>query len=362
MMKIAFFTDTYYPTIDGVVSTIQNCKSLLQKKGVDIKIFAPSPSDQKDKIEGVVYAPSINFFPYPQYKIPISTKTIKKECELFEPQIIHSHAMVIMGLAAKNIAKKLKIPLIGTFHTFLPQAVHYFTKNEGLELWLKNICWKYLNYFYNDFDAVISPSEFVQRKLKENGIESKYVIPNGVDLKFFNPQKTKKEYFLYLGRIAKEKNLDIILEIASQKEFEKLKIPIVLAGDGPYVQELKREVEKLNLNVKFFGKVEQKQLPYIYSKAYAFITLSEFETFGMSALEAMACKVPLVCLKNTALEEFTKNGGGISCYKETYQIIQALVEILENKETFSAAAYKTAKKYSIENSTRKLLELYKKFV
>ncbi|MCX8163293.1 MAG: glycosyltransferase [Candidatus Micrarchaeota archaeon] len=364
-MRIAFFTDTYYPTIDGVVSTIENYQKELEKRKVQIKIFAPAPENNNDKKVGVEYASSIAFPSYSQYRIPIFTFNLEQECRKFGPELIHSHAMVIMGLEAKKIAKKLKVPLLGTFHTFLPNAAHYIIKNEGLQLWFKELCWKYLKYFYRDFDGVISPSYFVQKKLKENGIESKYVIPNGLNTSFFRPyrKKIKKEYFLYLGRIAKEKNLDLLLQIAGEKEFSSLNIPIVLAGDGPYRQELENSIKKAKLdNIKLIGKVPKEQLPIVYSKAYGFISLSEFETFGMSALEAMACKVPIICLKDTALEELTKNKGGLACYKETYQIIENIKIVLEQQKKFSEAAYKTAQNYSIQKTSKMLIELYKKFI
>ncbi|MFN3909739.1 MAG: glycosyltransferase [Candidatus Anstonellaceae archaeon] len=358
-MRIAFFTDTYHPTIDGVVRAIDGFQKELEKNGHEVKIFAPAPENEKNKIEGVVYAPSIEFLPYPQYRIAIDTSSCLKEYEKFKPDITHSHAMVLMGLEAKKAAKKFRSPLIGTFHTFLPDAGHYITKNEGLQYWFNNLCWQYLKKFYSDFDGVIAPSEFTKKKLLEKQIACNFVVPSGIDLKLFSQKREKKKYILYFGRVAKEKNLDFLIDLAMKKEFARLNIPIVIAGDGPYKEELEQKIKKNSLNIKMFGKILDSEISKIYSGAYAIFNPSEFETQGLSAIEGMACKTPLVCFKETALEELVKDGGGIACEKDLDQVIEAIEKILQNLPRYSTHAYKTAQKYSIQNSTKKLLEVYK---
>jgi len=361
-MKIAFFTDTYHPTIDGVVRAIDNFKKGLQKKGHEVKIFAPSPENEKDKEEDVVYAPSIQFPTYNQYRIPIYRSNLLKECIKFKPDIIHSHAMVLMAWSAKQAAKKLNVPLVGTFHTFLPYAGHYITTNQGLNEWFKKLSWDYLKWLYKDFDLVLCPSSYCKEIVSKNQIKTDLVVPSAVDLNLFKKQKNKKqqkEYILYFGRVAKEKNLDLLLEIAKLKAFNELDLPIIIAGDGPYREHIAKKVQENKLNIRLIGKVEDKDIAQLYSRAYLTINLSEFETQGLSAIESLAAGVPVLCLKNTALEELVKNNAGIAEYKEPNLLVLGIKTLIENNKYFSKNAAKEAKKYSIENCTKKLLGAYK---
>ena len=361
MMRIAFFTDTYHPTKDGVVRAIDNFKKGLERKGHEVKIFAPSPENEKDKKNEVIYAPSVQFPTYPQYRIPIFRENILKECIEFKPQIIHSHAMVLMALSAKKAAKKLNVPLVGSFHTFLPYAGHYLTTNQGLNEWFKKLSWDYLKWLYKDFDLVLSPSYFCKEVVSKNEIKSELVVPSPIDMDLFKKQKSqrqKKEYILYFGRVAKEKNLDLVIEIARLKSFEQLNLPLVIAGDGPYREHLIKKVQENKLNIRFIEKVEDKDIPQLYARAYLTINLSEFETQGLSAIESLAAGVPVLCIKNTALEELIQNKAGIAEYKEPNLLVLGIKSIFERYGYFSKNAKRQAKKYSIEDCTKKLLKAY----
>ena len=105
MMRVAFFSDTYHPCVDGVVRSIDNFASSLQKQGHEIKVFAPEGGKGFEKKRGAVYAPSIKFPPYPQYRIPLGYSKCVEEAIAFKPDVVHSHAMVVMGMAAKEAAK-----------------------------------------------------------------------------------------------------------------------------------------------------------------------------------------------------------------------------------------------------------------
>jgi len=371
MMRIAFFSDTYHPCVDGVVRSIDNFASQLQKQGHEVKVFAPEGERGFEKKRGAVYAPSIRFPPYPQYRIPVGYSGCIEEAAAFKPDIVHSHAMVVMGMAAKAAAKKCKCPLVGTFHTLLPKAMHYATGVEGLQLWGENISWKYLQWLYSGFDEIMAPSEFMQKQVAKYKIKAS-VVPNPVDLQKFCPGKIDpraKAHFphgktlMYFGRVAKEKNISFLLEMAKTPKFSEMGCSLLVAGSGPYGQELEQRAKKMNLEgvAKFPGKVEEELVPSFYRAASCSAFASEFETQGLTALESMACGTPVLALGKTALAEIVKPGlnGGI-CSKNAQEAAYLLEEILENREKLSKGAVKTAQEYSVEKCTKKLLAVYEK--
>ncbi|MFH1095521.1 MAG: glycosyltransferase, partial [Candidatus Micrarchaeota archaeon] len=328
-MRIAFFTDTYHPSVDGVVRSIDLFKAGLEARGHQVRVFAPEGRAGFERRDGAHYAPSTVFPPYPQYRIPYHTGRLVEEAARWKPDIVHSHAMLLMGFAAQSAAKKCKAPLVGTFHTLLPSAMHYLTGHEGLQLWGADMSWHYLRWFYGGFDAVVSPSLFMQAELASRGIKSS-VVASPVDVDKFRPgpvgaevrrifcapnapgrkmaERSRAENgsaILYLGRVAKEKNLDFLLAMARTRSFAELGAPLLIAGDGPYKDELGEKIRANGLagQVRLLGRVDEKVLVQYYRAASAVILPSAFETQGLVALEAMACGTPVAAMRGTALEE-----------------------------------------------------------
>jgi len=369
-MRIAFFTDTYHPAIDGVVRAIDEYSTNLQKLGHEVKIFAPSPKEQNAKREKVSYSSSIGFAPYPQYRIPYWWNNSLKDVVNFKPDIIHSHAMVIMGIAAKEAAKKIRAPLIGTFHTMLPQAGHYISDTEGAQLWFENVSWKYLKWFYSSgFDKITCPSNYVKEEIYKHGIDS-LVLPNPVDVQKFSSKKIdsrakiwfEKDTIMFLGRIAREKNIDFLIEMARLEEFDSIDTKILIAGDGPYLPQLQKKVKKYSLEkkVEFVGKVDESLLASFYSLASCCIFPSVFETQGLTALEALACSTPVVALEKTAISEFIEpSKNGYVSLNNPKSALDAAHMAIKNKKKLAAGARKTAMEYSADKCTKKLLEIYK---
>ncbi|MFA5108578.1 MAG: glycosyltransferase [Candidatus Micrarchaeia archaeon] len=370
-MKIAFFSDTYHPSVDGVVRSIDYYISELKSRGHEVKVFAPSPQNKQDEKDGVSYAGSIEFSPYPQYRIPYGIRKCVRDAIEFKPDIVHSHAMVVMGLAARDAAKKANCPLVGTFHTSLPDAGHYVSGHEGVQMWFKDISWRYFRWLYRDFDALISPSKYMQNVLLQKNIES-HVLANPIDTSKFSPIKpdeyaqewfaSKKRNILFFGRIAKEKNLDFLLDVANSDEFKKSGMKIVIAGDGPYKKILEKKVKKYSLLeiVKFAGRVPEEHVASFYSAADCSFFPSKFETQGMTALESLSCGTPVVALRGTALEEvIEQKKTGQVCIEDAHSAFLALDFCTRNKKKMCANARKSAMKYTIKKCTDGLLEIYK---
>ncbi|MFH1779863.1 MAG: glycosyltransferase [Candidatus Micrarchaeota archaeon] len=381
-MNIAFFSDTYLPNVDGVVTSILNYRQQLEKTGNKVFIFA---SGDKQAIKNnqdprVFYYKSIKFPPYPQYKIALFPYSAKKTCKENNVEIIHCHGIASMGLAAIKTAKDLNLPLIGTYHTMIPDATKIISNKE----WVKNLAaklsWTAMKTFYGQFDVVTVPTKTIKDLLKEHGIETT-VVPNAVNTEKFNPDldkhvirkifniKKNEKLVLTTGRVSKEKNLEVVVN-AAELLVKQENVKFLISGSGPFKPELEKLVEDKGLKEKVIvtGFVEDSELPFMYAGCDCFVTASTFETQGLALLEAMACGKPVVGAKAMAIPEAVeddKNGFLFEAF-DAKECSDKILKVLNSDEkTYSALcknARKTAEKYSIKNSTTKLMDAYKKIV
>ncbi|MBI5635976.1 glycosyltransferase, partial [Candidatus Micrarchaeota archaeon] len=251
-MNIGFFTDSYKPNTDGVVVSITNFKSELEKKGASVFVYAPGSrgtialnNDRK-----IHYYPSLPFPPYPQYRIAVP-RGITLDAKKDSIDLVHCHALTTMGFAAVRASQKLGVPLIGTFHTLIPNGVSAITSNKLAQKIGGEIAWKAIRRFYRPFPLVTAPSKTIARLLKEHGVENTCVVPNGIDLRKFKPQSQavkqslrKKlglspsdKMLLVAGRQSREKNVDVVIRAYAGFAKENPGSKLVVCGSGPALGE-----------------------------------------------------------------------------------------------------------------------------
>ena len=301
-MNIAYFSDTFYPRIDGVVITLLNFIQLLAEKGHKIKLYVPNYKNIKERefhenISIERYT-SFKLIGYPDFRvvIPVLLK-IKRSIRIFKPDIIHFHTPGPLGLIGINCAEQYKIPLIGTYHTYLTDFLVCISPNKKIDEsdkidLPKKIVWKLSNYYHNKCDLVTAPSESMRKELKKNGLKAKVVfLSNGLALDAFSSKEkyNKKAKLLHVGRLSFEKNVDVIKKNVDviiksvailKKEFPDIRLDIV--GDGPALKSLKLMIQKLELekNIRFLGRKEHIKLNKIYKEHDIFITASTVENPG----------------------------------------------------------------------------------
>lgn len=374
-MKIAFFTDTYLPNTDGVVTCIINTKRELEKRGHEVYIFSPGTKKQKDdnKDSHVFYFTSTSFKPYPDYRIAVfnffSPIKLIKDLEI---DVIHSHGVATTGVAAMRSSQKLGIPAIATFHTLLPEAIHYLTSQQNIKQVLQGVAWKYLNWYYSSFKKTLVPSDFAGKILENHGVKNIMLQPGGVDMVKFNPEVsgvaarkklglTKKEpVVLHVGRVALEKNIEQIIEAAPSIINLLPDVKFVIVGKGPaekHYQELVKR-KRLEKNFIFTGYVENSLLPSIYACADALAFPSNFDTQGLVVLEAMACGAPVVVKKGSAPSEFVKDGVNGQVFSDHFDFHEKIVSAVKNRKKLSEGAVETAKQFEIGKTTERLIDIY----
>ena len=359
------------PNIDGVVITLVNFKKELEKRGHELFIFTAGDKKAKEqnKDKKVFYYTSIPFAPYPDYKLAIMPYISEREIRKNNMDIIHSFGMGTIGMAAVTCSKLTGLPLIGTMPTNIQEATHYISKNKRIQNLAKSIAWKYMKLYYNQCDKTLVLSEAVAKLCRENGIKNVEVTPWGVDLKRFRPgperrRKNKNERInvLYLGRIVKEKNLDVVIK-SSLMVAEKIKnVHFTIVGGGPAEDYYKKMVKEGGVEHLFtlVGRVKPEKTVDYYHDADIFVFPSIFETQGLAGLEAMACGLPVAGADYLAIPEFVKDGynGYLFDPFDADDCANKIVDTIEERKKLRSGAIATARKYSVEKCTDIMLDAY----
>lgn len=371
-MKAALFTDSYLPTHDGVVSSILNFREGLHRKRHGMLVFAPSLPHSKPE-NGVFRYPAVKFLPYPDYQAALLPTVHPAAARKAAPQLVHSKAMVNMGLAAISYARMKKIPAMASLETMIPDGVHYVLPHQSMHGFGKQLAWSYLKWFYSNFSLVTAPSAHACGIMAGNGIEAE-VLPSPVDTERFRPNRhgkivkghlglEGKKVVLSVGRVVKEKNYSFLVRTA--KLMRGTDTVFLIVGKGPYLDELKEEASSSGVSSSFHfaGFVPDALLVDYYNAADAFVFPSCFETQGLSALEAMSCGKPSCVLDDTPMSELVTEGkNGYVFSDDEEECAEKIASCLQNSKRMSSAARRTAERYSIPKCTDALLKCYKKLL
>ena len=339
-MKIVQFTDCYFPTINGVCSSIKSLVFGLAKMNHEILVIAPSvpiksnnssiednanKENSHEKNIKFIYLSSVVM---PQLKdnrigFPWPWKTWS-EIKKFSPDLIHIHTPGTVGLMGLIYAKLFKVPYMFTHHTLFEEYLTYFPLPGALS---KKIILAWMRLFWNNSFLVVAPSRKVSQRLLEQGCKAPFkVIPSGLHLDSFRngqSDRLQKELnlsdkpFLYVGRVAYEKSIDFIIKafsalvdklktegISTDKNAENLP-HLVIIGDGPARASLEKLVENKALSslVHFLGWRKREELKDYYASSLAFLFASETETQGLVVAEAEAAGLPVIAVKASGVDE-----------------------------------------------------------
>lgn len=379
-MNIALFSDTFLPMPNGVVVHILELSQALGRKGHHITICVPKPgrsitvpmTSSNIKIH---YLPSLSFPLYNDYRLSLgetagSFKKIVGNCD-----IIHVHTPMTLGLCGTYIAKRLHIPLVHTFHAYFTEPEYFrvlYLHKIGLgnNPFVAKLMWWYARKLYNSADAVIAPSEHTKKYLRSHNIHKPiYAISNGIDVNLKAPSvyfKLPQQYFLYVGRISYEKDIDILLNSFKLFCLSEHLTDLVLVGNGPADKAMRQLAKTLGIQkrVHFLGYVDHTELlnSNIYPNALAFVTASKSETQGVSLLEAMIYSLPLVVVDAGAVSELIEDNGIICRSGDIKEFAAALRGIVTDSALSSKMGQQSGKlvqNHSIEKTAEKIENLYR---
>jgi glycosyltransferase involved in cell wall biosynthesis len=301
--KVAHFTDTFYD-VNGVALSLQQQIQVAIRTNKNLTILT-CDSENRSKRKGIQNFKPIGVYEFPEYP----------ELKIFYPPLlemlnycydqnftnIHSATPGPIGMAALAIAKILKLPINGTYHTALPQYAQILTGDKTIE----DIMWKFMLWYYDQMDFIYVPSRNTGEELIEKGIhpDKIKVFPRGIDIERFHPSKRNgylKEHYqikeiiklLYVGRVSKEKNLHLLVDVFKTLVETAKNIHLVVVGDGPYLEEMKEQLQ--GMPCTFTGYLEGEELSFVYASSDIFVFPSTTDTFGNVVLEAQASGIPVI--------------------------------------------------------------------
>ncbi|MDD4095994.1 MAG: glycosyltransferase family 4 protein [Oscillospiraceae bacterium] len=381
-MNIAIVTDTYFPDINGVTSSIYTLAESLRNFGHKVYIFTVSePKEMMAKLkdDSAVYRfPSIPIFFIKPHRAtaPFSARVIRLMREL-RIDIIHTQTEFFMGFVGMNASHYLRLPVIHTYHTMLEDYTHYIARGY---LATPKMAQVFSRLFCNMADSIIVPTGKVEKSLHSYGVKRPiYVIPTGIDLEPFRRSRYDEEeitdlkrslgilpghkVLLSLGRVAKEKSLDMIIRTMPQISSRHPEARLLVVGTGPALPELKALAASLGVSdrVIFSGAAPYSEIAKYYRIGDIFISCSVTETQGLTYYEAMASGLPVVARQDDSISSLLRNGFNSRLFRECDAIPGIVDELLTGESTldhFSKNALISVQEYSAGTFAERVLVAY----
>lgn len=378
-MKVLITSEWYAPVINGVVTSILNLEKELLKLGHEVRVLTLSPNRHSYREGHVSFIASLNAsWVYPNARLTLAPRNrLIKELIAWCPDIIHTQAEFSTFLMARHIGKVCKAPLIHTYHTVYEDYTHYFFPNKKIG---KSIAVGLSRFILKRTQRVIAPTSKVSRMLDSYKVHVPIeVVPTGIELEQFtatqDPNKLAQiktdlqidpsnMVLLYLGRLAKEKNVEEILQFV--KDLADDQLIFLIVGGGPYLKTLESHTANLGITerVRFAGMIKPTDVPTYYALADLFVSASQSETQGLTYIEALAAGLPALCKEDACLE------GVITNDENGWQYLQE-TEFKEHLATFRADAGRRAEmaanarrdalaKFSAESFGEQVAALYTK--
>jgi glycosyltransferase involved in cell wall biosynthesis len=374
-MRIGFFTDTYTPQINGVVTSIRLFKKALEDRGHEVFVFAPTPDTDEDADDTVRFR-SVPFVFQPEMRVaaPVSLEALRLLDEV-DLDVVHAHDPFAIGLFGLRVARRHKIPYVHTYHTLYPEYVHYVWETRLT----KRLAERLSREYCDACDSIIAPSTKVEDYLREWGVKGTIeILATGVDVAKYATVdearisalrdrlklKPDDRVALFMGRLGREKNVEALIRAFWHCRCTNAKL--VICGDGPHHRELAALVDELSLRnrVVFAGYLEGMDTVAAYHLAQIFAFASTTETQGLVVAEAMAAGLPVVAAQDKAVEDFVIDGQtGLVVPGRAEDLARAFDALLgdeERRAAYGGAAAVRAREFSIDRQAEKLERHYER--
>lgn len=345
-MRVGLFTDTYFPQVSGVATSIRTLKEELEKEGHEVYIFTTTDKHVK-RFEDptIIRLPSVPFVSFTDrrvvYRGLISSYKIAKEYHL---DIIHTQTEFSLGLLGKMVGKALRIPVVHTYHTQYEDYVSYIANGKIIR---PSMVKPLLRGYLKDLDGVICPSRIVLNLLEGYEVTiPKRVIPTGIALENYVREDIKKEdvaalrkeldifddetMLLSLSRVSYEKNIQAIINQLPAVLSENSRIKLVIVGDGPYLQALKELAVSSGVedHVVFTGMIAHDQVGLYYKACDFFVSASTSETQGLTYIESLASGKPIIAHGNPYLDDLITDRMFGTLYYAESELSDAIIDAI----------------------------------
>ncbi|MEY3462536.1 MAG: hypothetical protein RLZZ468_314 [Cyanobacteriota bacterium] len=370
-MKIAFFTETFLPKVDGIVTRLTKTLPHLVSCGDEVMVFCPEGAPEQFMGAAVVGVPAMPLPLYPELKLALPRPAVAEALDRFQPDLVHVVNPAVLGLGGIWLAKTKGYPLVASYHTHLPKYLEHY----GMGM-LEPLLWELLKAAHNQARLNLCTSTAMVQELSERGIQHTDLWQRGVDTDLFRPELASPamrqrllgghsdtgKLLLYIGRLSAEKQIERIRPVLEAIPDARL----ALVGDGPHRARL--EEHFAGLPVHFVGYLAGEELASAYASGDAFVFPSSTETLGLVLLEAMAAGCPVVGANRGGIPDIVTDGANGCLYEpegadggaaSLTAAVQRLLGDASERQALREAARHEAERWDWHGATQQLRHYYR---
>jgi glycosyltransferase involved in cell wall biosynthesis len=368
-MRIALFTETFLPKIDGIVTTLSETVRQLTSLGHEVLVFAPDGGIGEFEGARILGMKGHAFALYPELRLSLPRASMRGQIRAFQPDLLHVADPALLGIAALYYGGgrnggALRLPLVVSYHTDLPAYLHYYKLG-----FLEPHIWRIMRIRHNRATLNLCTSVAMMEQLQHHGIERVALWPGGVDTQRFHPDRRSEamrfrltgghpegSLLVYVGRLSAEKDIERLRPMLEALPGARL----ALVGDGPHRKAL--EEHFAGLPVHLAGFLRGEELAAAYASSDVFVMPSRTETLGLVVLEAMSSGLPVVGARAGGIPEMIVDGVTGTLFDTEAQAVEAIRPLLncpEKRRSTGLAARSHAAEHSWKAATVRLLEHYK---
>jgi glycosyltransferase involved in cell wall biosynthesis len=374
-------TDVYFPRINGVSTSIETFRTDLAGENVAVRLVAPEyPETKHERHTWRVPSRRLPFDPEDRLMHRQALAMVARQAADDGIDLVHIQTPFVAHYAGLRLARETKVPVIATYHTHFEEYIQHYLPLLPRP-WLKAAARRVARHQCNELDAVVVPSPAMRETLGEYGVTAPmHVLPTGIPVDQFaagdgarfrarHAIPDRQPIALYVGRVAHEKNIALLLEAMAGAVVLRPDLLLVIAGEGPALPSLQRQAAKLGLDrhVRFVGYLDRKQeLPDCYAAASVFVFASRTETQGLVLLEAMAAGLPVYAIAHLGTTSIVApQRGAIAAPDDPEAFGKGLAALVSNTTALARLAEegkRFAREWSAPERARQLAELYRSLV
>jgi glycosyltransferase involved in cell wall biosynthesis len=370
-LKIALFTETFLPKVDGIVTRLTKTVRHLVEAGDEVLIFCPEGAPEHYMGARVVGVPALPLPLYPELKLALPRPAVAESLDQFAPDLVHVINPAVLGLGGIWLAKTKGYPLVASYHTHLPKYLEHY----GMGL-LEPLLWELLKAAHNQAQLNLCTSTAMVAELSDKGIQHTALWQRGVDTEMFRPELRSSasrerllgghsdtgKLLLYIGRLSAEKQIERIKPVLEALPDARL----ALVGDGPHRSRLEEIFS--GLPVTFVGYLAGEELAAAYASGDAFVFPSSTETLGLVLLESMAAGCPVVGANRGGIPDIVTDGVNGCLYEPDGEddgaasLTAAVLRLLgdqEQRQILSFHARREAEAWGWAGATAQLRRYYR---
>jgi len=368
-MRIAIFTETFLPKIDGITNRLRYTIAELVARGHEVQVFGPETAVRRHAGADVIRIPGLPFPPYPELRVALPHPRIAWELSRFQPDVAHIVGPAALGTWGAITARALRIPMVASYHTDFPAYVDL----HGLGF-AKSAVWPVMRWVHNLAEINLCPSRHTRAELEAHGIRNVDIWRGGVDTHLFDPRRRSTEMrerlsggdvdaplLVTAARLSPEKSIDTLREVVEAMP----EVRLAIVGDGPARADLERYFA--GCPVVFTGFLRGEELAAAFASGDVFAVPSTTETLGFVVLEAMASGMPVVAANAGGIPDLVRDGEDGFLYDPgTPGALTDAVDALFSNRTrarfVGEQARKSAERVSWANETRDLVWVYRRAI